>query len=43
MSDANAEKILKAMENEEAKTRQRIEAQKAREQNTQRRSQDKPW
>ena len=43
MSDANADKILKAMENEEAKTRQRIEAQKAREQNTQRRSQDKPW
>lgn len=43
MSDANAEKILKAMENEEAKTRRRVEAQKAREQGSQRRNPEKPW
>ncbi len=43
MSDANAEKILKAMENEEAATRRRIEAQKAKEQNSNRRITEKPW
>ena len=43
MSDANAEKILKAMENEEAKTRRRVEAQKVREQGSQRRNPEKPW
>lgn len=43
MSDANAEKILKAMENEEAATRRKIEAQKAKEQNSQRRTTEKPW
>ncbi len=43
MSDANAEKILKAMENEEAATRRRVEAQKAKEQNSHRRTTDKPW
>lgn len=43
MSDANAEKILKAMENEEAATRRRVEAQKAKEQTSRRRTTDKPW
>ena len=31
------------MENEEAKTRRRVEAQKAREQGSQRRNPEKPW
>ena len=43
MSDANAEKILKAMENEEAATRRKVEAQKAKEQQQQRRRTTKPW
>ena len=43
MSDSNAEKILRTMENEEAKTRKRLEAQKAREQNSQRTNNPKPW
>lgn len=43
MSDANAEKILKAVENEEAQARRKYEAQKAKEQNSRRRNTDKPW
>ncbi|MDE7153819.1 MAG: tetratricopeptide repeat protein [Muribaculaceae bacterium] len=43
MSDNNAEQILKAMENAEAETRRKIEAQKAREQQTNRRRPEKPW
>ena len=43
MSDSNAEKILRTMENEEAKTRKRLEAQKAREQNSRHSNNPKPW
>ena len=43
MSDANAEKILKAMENAEAATRRKVEAQKAKEQQTNPRRTTKPW
>jgi len=43
MSDSNAERILKAMENQEAATRKRVEAQKAKEQNNTRRQTEKPW
>lgn len=43
MSDANAERILKAMENAEAATRKKVEAQKAKEQNTNTYTTDKPW
>lgn len=44
ISDANAEKILKAMENEEAATRRRVEAQKKKdEKNSSRRQVTNPW
>lgn len=43
ISDANAEKILKAMENEEAATRRRIEAQKQKSEGSSQRMTNKPW
>lgn len=43
ISDANAQKILKAMENEEAATRKRIEAQRKKGENSRRRQPVKPW
>ena len=44
ISDANAEKILKAMENEEAATRRRVEAQKKKsDKNSSRRQVTNPW
>lgn len=43
MSDANAERILKAMENAEAATRRKVEAQKAKEQQSNSRYTTKPW
>lgn len=43
MSDNNAEQILKAMENAEAETRRKVEAQKAKEQRMNRRNPEKPW
>ncbi|MDE6086508.1 MAG: hypothetical protein K2G40_08935 [Muribaculaceae bacterium] len=45
MSQANAEQILKAMENEENATRRRVEAQQKaeRERQAHRRNVDKPW
>lgn len=45
MSQANAEQILKAMENEENATRRRVEAQQKaeRERASKRRTTDKPW
>ena len=45
MSQANAEQILKAMENEENATRRRVEAQQKaeRERAAKRRTTDKPW
>ncbi|MCM1483382.1 MAG: tetratricopeptide repeat protein [Muribaculaceae bacterium] len=43
ISDANAEKILKAMENEEAATRKRVEAQRKKGANPSRRQPIKPW
>ena len=43
ISDANAEKILKAMENEEAATRKRIEAQRKKGAQPNRKQPIKPW
>ncbi len=43
ISDANAEKILKAMENEEAATRKRVEAQKKKDANARRKRITNPW
>jgi len=43
ISDANAEKILKTMENEEAVTRKRVEGQKSKEKKAGIRITDKPW
>lgn len=43
ISDANAEKILKAMENEEASTRRRVEAQRKKGGQSNRRQPIKPW
>lgn len=45
ISDRNAEQILKAMENQENATRKKIEAQKAKEEqsNSNRYTTDKPW
>lgn len=43
ISDANAEKILKAMENEEAATRRRVEAQRKKGANPSRKQPLKPW
>lgn len=43
ISDANAEKILKAMENEEAATRRRVEAQRKKGGDPHRRQPLKPW
>lgn len=43
ISDANAEKILKAMEDEEAATRKKIEAQRKKMGQAQRRQPVKPW
>lgn len=43
MSDANAEKILKAMENEEAATRRRVEAEKKKAAAAQRKKVTNPW
>lgn len=43
ISDSNAEKILKAMENEEKATRARINAKKGKENNATRRQVAKPW
>lgn len=43
ISDANAEKILKAMENEEAATRRRVEAQRKKGGQSNRRQPIKPW
>lgn len=43
ISDANAEKILKAMENEEAATRKRVEAQKKKAENAKRKKITNPW
>ncbi len=43
ISDANAEKILKTMENEEAMTRKRVEGQKSKEKKAGVRITDKPW
>ena len=43
MSDNNAEQILKAMENAEADTRRKVEAQKAKAQRMNRRNPEKPW
>lgn len=43
ISDANAEKILKAMENEEAATRKRVEAAKQKEAKSQRKRVTNPW
>ena len=43
MSDANAERILKAMENAEAATRKKVEAQKAKEQQSNSHYTTKPW
>ncbi len=43
ISDANAEQILKAMENEEAATRKRVEAQRRRHGEANRRQPIKPW
>ncbi len=43
ISDANAEKILKAMENEEAATRKRVEAEKKKAQAARRKNITNPW
>lgn len=43
MSDANAEQILKAMENEEAATRRRVEAERRKTQEARRRKVTNPW
>lgn len=43
ISDANAEQILKAMENEEAATRKRVEAQKKKEGQARRKRVTNPW
>lgn len=43
ISDSNAEKILKAMENEEAATRRRVEAQRKKAGQANRRQPLKPW
>lgn len=43
ISDRNAEKILKTMENEEAMTRRRVEGEKTKEKNAGVRVTDKPW
>ena len=43
ISDENAQKILKAMENEEAATRKKIEARKQKADNARRRQVTKPW
>lgn len=43
ISDENAEKILKAMENEEAATRRKIEARKQKAENARRRQVTRPW
>lgn len=43
MSDANAEQILKAMENEEAATRRKVEAQRQKSQQAKRRKITNPW
>ena len=43
ISDANAEKILKAMENEEAATRKRVEAEKKKAEAARRKKITNPW
>ena len=43
ISDSNAEKILKAMENEEAATRKRVEAEKKKAQAARRKNITNPW
>ena len=43
ISDDNAEKILKAMENEEAATRKKVEARKQKANNARRRQVTRPW
>lgn len=43
MSDANAEQILKAMENEEAATRRRVEAERRKSEAAKRRRVTNPW
>ncbi|MCM1116669.1 MAG: tetratricopeptide repeat protein [Pseudoflavonifractor sp.] len=43
MSDANAEQILKAMENEEAATRRRVEAERRKAEAAKRRRVTNPW
>ncbi|MCM1400842.1 MAG: tetratricopeptide repeat protein [Bacteroides sp.] len=43
ISDENANKILKAMENEEAATRKKIEARKQKADNSRRRQVSRPW
>lgn len=43
MSDANAEQILKAMENEEAATRRRVEAERRKSEAAKRRHVTNPW
>lgn len=43
ISDENANKILKAMENEEAATRKKVEAKKQRANNARRRQVTRPW
>lgn len=43
MSQSNAERILKALENQEAATRKRVEAQKSKEQYSGQRQPEKPW
>ena len=43
ISDENAQKILKAMENEEAATRKKVEAKKQKADNARRRQVSRPW
>lgn len=43
ISDDNAQKILKAMENEEAATRKKVEARKQKAENSRRRQVTRPW
>ena len=43
ISDENAQKILKAMENEEAATRKKVEAKKQKAENARRRQVSRPW